>query len=67
MQTIPSSAKKFLYNNWLTLLIVLQPLLDILAFWTQNERGTVAGAIRLIIMIILPIVLLIKFKGKQRL
>ena len=67
MQTIPSSAKKFLYNNWLTLLIVLQPLLDILAFWTQNERGTAAGVIRLIIMLVLPIVLLIKFSGKKRL
>ena len=67
MQTNPSSAKKFLYDNWLTLLIVLQPLLDVLAYWTQNERGTAAGVIRLIIMLVLPVVLLIKLKGKQRL
>lgn len=67
MQTNVSSAKKFFYDNWLTLLIALQPLLDTLAFWTQNERGTVAGVIRLIIMLVLPIVLLIKLKGKQRL
>ena len=66
MQTNVSSAKKFFYDNWLTLLITLQPLLDALAFWTQNERGTAAGAIRLIIMLVLPIVLLIKLKGKRR-
>lgn len=59
--------KEVFYDNWLTLLIALQPLLDTLAFWTQNERGTVAGVIRLIIMLVLPIVLLIKLKGKQRL
>ena len=63
MQTNPSSAKKFFYDNWLTLLIALQPLLDTLAFWTQNERGTVAGVIRLIIMLVLPRVLLVKLKG----
>lgn len=67
MQTNPSLAKKFLYNNWLTMLIVLQPLLDVLAFWTQNERGTAAGVIRLIIMLALPIVLLVKLNGKKRL
>lgn len=67
MQTNSSSVKKLLYDNWLTLLIVLQPLLDVLAYWTQNERGTAAGVIRLIIMLVLPIVLLIKLKGKQRL
>ena len=67
MQTNASSAKKFFYNNWLTLLIALQPLLDALAFWTQSESGTAAGAVRLIIMIVLPIVLLIKLKGKKRL
>ena len=67
MQTNASSAKKFLYNNWLTLLIALQPLLDALAFWTQSERGTAAGTIRLLIMIVLPNVLLIKFNGKKRL
>lgn len=66
MQTNVSSAKKFFYDNWLMLLIALQPLLDTLAFWTQNERGTVAGVIRLIIMLVLPIVLLISLRGERR-
>ena len=66
MRVNEKSFKKFLYDNWLTLLIALQPLLDALAFWTKNERGTAAGAIRLIIMLVLPIVLLIKLKGKRR-
>ena len=66
MRVNEKSFKKFFYDNWLTLLIALQPLLDALAFWTQNERGTAAGAIRLIIMLVLPIVLLIKLKGKRR-
>ena len=52
MRVNEKSFKKFLYDNWLTMLIVLQPLLDILAFWTKNERGTAAGAIRLIIMLV---------------
>lgn len=67
MRVNEKSFKKFLYDNWLTMLIALQPLLDALAFWTQNERGTAAGVIRLIIMIVVPIVMLIKLKGKRRL
>ena len=67
MRVNENSFKKFLYDNWLTMLVALQPLLDALAFWVQNERYTMAGMIRLIIMLILPIVLLIKLKGKKRL
>ena len=40
----------FLRNNWLMLLIVLQPILDIVAFWTKSPNGTVAGVARLLIM-----------------
>ena len=43
-------AALFLRNHWLMLLIAAQPLLDMLAFWTQKPDGgaTVAGAIRLL-------------------
>lgn len=66
MRVNESSLRKFLYDNWLTMLIVLQPLLDILAFWTQNNNGTIAGRIRLAIMIALPIMLLISLRGERR-
>lgn len=39
---------------WLTLLFVIQPLLDALAFWTRNDTATPAGYIRLVILILLP-------------
>lgn len=58
--------KRFLKNNWLTLLIVLQPILDVVAFFNQNEVATVAGYIRLGIMILLPLVVLITRKGGRR-
>ena len=48
------------------LLIVLQPLLDILAFWTKSPHGTLAGYIRLAIMLLLPLYLLFTLKEKKR-
>lgn len=50
--------------HWLTLLIAAQPLLDALAFWTANESGTVAGYIRLGILLLLPLWLLVR--GPER-
>jgi len=41
----------FVRNHWLMALIVMQPLLDIIAFWTKNPDGTLAGYVRLIIMV----------------
>ncbi len=60
-------AALFLRNHWLMLLIVIQPLLDMLAFWTQKPDGsaTVAGAIRLLVMVLLPIWLLFTIKEKK--
>ena len=55
--------KAFIKNNWLTLLIVLQPLLDVLAFFNQNEVATAAGYIRLGIMVLLPFVVLLTRRG----
>ena len=50
---------------WLTLLIAVQPLLDVLAFWTANETATVAGYIRLLILLALPLWLLFQLKNKK--
>ncbi len=50
----------FLKKNWLFLLIAVQPLLDVLAFWTQSESGTAAGMIRLACMAGLCIYVLLR-------
>lgn len=42
-------------ENWLFLFVVMQPLLDVLAFWTSSETGTAAGYIRLLFMLIMPL------------
>ena len=44
---------KWIKRNWIMVFIVLQPILDIIAFWTQSEAGTVSGYIRLAFMIAL--------------
>ncbi len=50
---------------WLTLLFAIQPVLDALAFWTQNETATPAGYIRLAVMIMLPMGLFIRTERKK--
>lgn len=59
--------RKFFSENWLFLLIIAQPLLDVLAFWTSSEAGTAAGYIRLLVMVILPLYLLCTQKDKKAL
>ena len=56
----------FFKNNWLMLLIILQPVLDIVAFWTKSPSGTLAGVVRLAVMVILPISLLILLPEKRQ-
>lgn len=56
----------FVRNHWLMALIVMQPLLDIIAFWTKNPDGTLAGYVRLIIMVCLPLYLLFTLRGSER-
>lgn len=51
-----NSPGAFVRNHWLMFLIVLQPILDIVAFWTKNPNGTIAGSVRLIIMVVLPVI-----------
>lgn len=60
------SFKTLMAENWLVLLFALQPVLDAVAFWNQNSVATVAGYIRLVIMIALPLCLLIALKKKKR-
>ena len=61
-----ASMKNSLRNHWLMLLIVIQPVLDILAFWTKSPDGTLAGYIRLLIMVLLPLYLLFTLKEKKK-
>ena len=56
-----------LAEHWLTLLIAAQPLLDALAFWTANETATVAGYIRLGILLLLPLWLLVRGIERKKL
>ena len=63
---MPEKLRKFFAEHWLLLLIAAQPVLDIIAFWTRNPEGTIAGTIRLAIMLILPLYLLITLKDKKR-
>lgn len=64
--TTRETIKKEWERHWLTMLIVLQPLLDIVAYWTRNERGTVAGLIRLVIMLAMPLHLIITSRERKR-
>lgn len=60
-----SNIGAFLRNHWLMLLIVLQPILDIVAFWTRSPEGTLAGFVRLVIMLALPVWLLFRMPEKK--
>ncbi len=57
----------WLAAHWLTLLIAAQPLLDALAFWTANDTATVAGYIRLAILLLLPLWLLVRGIERKKL
>lgn len=56
---------RYVKEHWLFLLIAVQPLLDVLAYWTRNDKATIAGYIRLLIMLVLPLMTLIKLKKKK--
>ena len=45
--------RTWLEEHWLFLLIAAQPLLDTLAYFTQNKAGTVSGYTRLAVMLAL--------------
>ncbi len=52
-------------QNWLFILIAAQPLLDVLAYWTNNTQSSWAGYVRLAIMITLPICMLFTLEKKK--
>ncbi len=61
-----NKVKSWIKNNWFTLLIVLQPIFDIIAFFQEdNVIGSLAGYSRLLVMVVLPILVLFKTKKKK--
>ena len=60
------SFKELFRKTWLIVLIAMQPVLDILAYWTRSPDGTAAGMLRLVIMLILPLHLLFTLRDKRR-
>ena len=58
--------RKTIKDYWLLCLICIQPFLDILAFWTRNEKGTAAGYLRLIIMCVLCMYVLVHIRSYKR-
>lgn len=59
------SCLDFIKNHYILLIIAIQPVLDIIAYWTKNPDGTIAGTIRLAIMLLLPLYLLFSLKDKR--
>jgi len=60
-----SSLIDFVKNYYLFIIVAMQPVLDIIAYWTKNPDGTIAGTIRLAIMLLLPLYLLFSIKNKK--
>ena len=59
------SCLKYIQNNLLFIVLVLQPLLDILAFFQQDMSASIAGYFRLCITIVLPLYALFFTKRKK--
>lgn len=58
--------KEHLKQNWFFYFIIIQPFLDIIAFFQQdNVIGSLAGYARLLIMCILPLIVLWKTPHKK--
>ena len=58
--------KEFLKKYWLIALLLIQPVLDIVAYFQyDNPIGTMAGYIRLVFLILIPLVVLITTKKKK--
>ena len=60
-----NTKKTWLGEHWLVLLMAAQPLLDALAYFTQNKNGTAAGYIRLGLLLLLPLIVLAKSERKK--
>ena len=59
-----ASLRNTVKSNWILIFILLQPLLDVLAFFTQSDAGTLAGYIRLVMMV--AVYLAAFFKKRSR-
>ena len=58
--------KEIIKKNWLFLLIVLQPILDIVAYFQYDSKiGKIAGYIRLLLMVIIVFYALYKIPKKR--
>ena len=57
--------ESWLGEHWFLLLMAAQPLLDTLAYFTQNKNGTIAGYIRLALLVLLPLVVLLRAERKK--
>lgn len=61
-----SLIKNFISKYWLFVLIVLQPLLDVIAFFSSSNESTIAGYFRLLTMIVLVVIVFFKEKNNRR-
>lgn len=52
-------------DRWLVLLLALQPCLDVLAYWTRNDRVTPAGIVRLLLLIALPCYTMLRTRKRK--
>ncbi len=60
--------RKWIGKYWLLLLIILQPFLDIVAYFQYDSTiGTMSGYIRLLFMIIIPLYAFLTTKRKKKL
>ncbi len=51
---------------WLTAILAIQPILDVIAFFTRSGEATIAGYIRLALLVLLPVFMFLKTKEKKR-
>lgn len=61
-----SNIRKYITNNLLFLIVVLQPLLDILAYFQQDSAISIAGYARLAFTILIPLYTLIVTNQKKK-
>lgn len=61
-----TNIRKILKNYWIYILIISQPLLDLLAYFTSSQSGTISGLIRLFFMVFLVIFIFIFKKPSKK-
>ena len=61
-----NSMKNYIKNNLLFLVLISQPLLDILAYFQDGSAFSIAGYVRLVYTIGIPLYTLIVLKEKKK-